>query len=151
MVAKLFEQSECIEITAVPGRSEYRVKVLFHMSFKPVPASNKIFPDTGGGPTRSKFLLFPFHLVIYVSPAMLVPAPEGWGLMGKSFKPLPSRSGEPCWNHCQGKGHAVSGKEFHKTGEPFSGNCHVIGTEKDVSGASCTGQVACLVNTAPNS
>jgi hypothetical protein len=80
--------------------------------------------------------------MVQVPPAMLVPTPEGWIFPGKSFEVLPAGSREPYWNYCQGKGHTVSRKKVHETGELFSGNCNVVRTEKDVPSHSSTAHVA---------
>jgi hypothetical protein len=121
------------------------------MHFKTLSASNKILLDLGRRPTPSKLLLFPLHLVVQVPPTMLVPTPEGWIFPGKPFELFPARSRKPYWNYRQGKGHAVSRKEFHQSDELLSGNRHVVRTEEDVSSHSFSDGVAGRIDTPLNS
>ena len=96
--------------------------------------ADKVFANLQRGSAWAEFLLFPFRFMVHMPPPVLVPAPERRGFLADPLKMLPSGLGKPRRNHRQAKGHPIARKEIHEPNKIGSGDGHIIGTEKNVTG-----------------
>jgi hypothetical protein len=95
MVAILPEKPQGSLITTVPGWRKHREKVFTHQVFESTLTTYNIMFQSSSASAGPEFLVFTGYLMIFMPPAMLMPAPK----IGRSspwrHESLPADTGQP--------------------------------------------------------